>query len=79
MVRQKIQLSKRGDNQYLSGNETRHISYEEFLSDVKTLRAKYDTIGRDTSVIKERESAFQLKYSKKIEHVWISSMQPAGK
>lgn len=74
VVLQKIQLGERGDSRYLSGNETRHISYEEFLSGVKTLRATYDILGRDTSVIKQRETAVQFKYSKEIENVWISSM-----
>lgn len=78
VVLQKMQLVIEKDKQYLSGSETRRIYYAEFLSASKTLRALYDTLGRDTSHVRERESATQFKYSKEIGYVWISSM-PKGR
>ena len=74
VVLQNTKLVKERDKQYLCGAETLRIYYAEFLSVTKTLRATYDTLGRDTSHVRKRESAIQFMYSKEIRYMWISSM-----
>ena len=74
VVLQKMELIEDKGTQYLSGNETRRLSYSAFLSGTKTMRATYDTLGRDTSHECRRERKVLFRYSKEIGHVWVSSM-----